>query len=180
LITLMASVHGSVTRRQFNAYLSQMCGSNGLTCAKVTIVAQPAVSLLMCSARVKSINMILGEPSDTWGYSVEHTTDITLEKVLGNFTIRNEKQQKYPDFQEKYDFDKFGAVLVELQKDSFFEDIKSTINAMLKYNASERITTQQLLNRRWMVQIDTPDEEYLGQIPPAGEGSDFESGQHFV
>jgi len=126
------------------------------------------------------INMILGEPSDTWGYSVEHTTDITLEKVLGNFTIRNEKQQKYPDFQEKYDFDKFGAVLVELQKDSFFEDIKSTINAMLKYNASERITTQQLLNRRWMVQIDTPDEEYLGQIPPAGEGSDFESGQHFV
>jgi len=49
---------------------------------------------------------------------------------------------------------------------------------MLMHNAADRITARQLLNKQWMLQIDTP--EYLGQMPQAGEGSDFARGQRVV
>jgi len=121
------------------------------------------------------INMILGEPSDTWGYSVQGE-NIELEDVLNSF--KDEEIQHKNDIQNENQFDKFGAVVGELERDSFFKDIKATINAMLMHNAADRITARQLLNKQWMLQIDTP--EYLGQMPQAGEGSDFARGQRVV
>jgi len=99
------------------------------------------------------LNMMLGDPSDTWRLAIDQTQVITVSSVVDGFKA----QKGRPEYTE------FKKILQELQEDTVnWEDMVISVDKMLLHDPDQRIQAQEMLETHWMEQIDTPDEkQYL-------------------
>jgi len=100
------------------------------------------------------LNMMLGDPSDTWGYPADSNhPNIEVSKVIEGFEAQKERRG----------YRKFHEILEELNAETInWEDMKISVDKMLLHDPDQRIQAQEMLGTHWMEQIETPDEkQYL-------------------
>jgi len=94
-------------------------------------------------------DMMLGSPSDTWGYDADETRTINFLSVIEGFKERTGDEDN-----------EFEDIVTELKTDNlFWNDIQSSVDMMLLEDPAMRIQAQEVLEKKSMKRIKTPNEK---------------------